>query len=126
MLRLVAFRFLRWIPLSALLLSVQALAQFEIAPDHFDSAEKDAATHRAATKDRTKATRRLTSNAVTHTSSVGGVATAHHKGNVGRTAGRADRPAQPKQNAAPGLSSDRLVVARKKRAAASKIAKVSP
>ncbi len=126
MLRLVALRFLRWIPLSALLLSVQALAQFEIAPDHFDAAEKDAATHRAAAKDRTKATRRLTSNAVTHTSSVGGVATAHHKGNAGRTTGRAARPAQATQRAEPGLSTDRLAVARRKRAAASKIAKVTP
>ena len=119
MLRLVAFRCLRWIPLSALLLSVQALAQFEIAPDHFDSAEKDA-------KDRTKATRRLTSNAVTHTSSVGGVATAHHKGNAGRTTGRAARPAPATQSAEPGLSTDRLAVARRKRTAASKIAKVTP
>ncbi len=126
MLRLIAFRFLRWIPLSAILLSVQALAQFEIAPDHFDSAEKDAATHRATPKDKTNTKRRLTSNAVTPASSVSGVATVHHKGNVGRTAGRAARPAQPKQNAAPGVGSDRLAVARRKRAAASKIAKVSP
>src|SRR5260370_9215607 len=110
MLRLVAFRFLRLIPLSALLLSVQALAQFEIAPDHFDSAEKDAATHGAAAKDRTKATRRLTSNAVTHTSSVGGAATAHHKGNAGRITGRASGPPQATQSAQPGFMNDRLAV----------------
>src|SRR5260370_5436068 len=97
MLRLVAFRFLRWIPLSALLLSVQALAQFEIAPDHFDSAQKDAATHRSAAKDRTKATRRLTSNAVTHTSSVGAEPTAHHKRNPCRITRRAEDHSQPPQ-----------------------------
>jgi len=37
MCRFVIFRLVRLVPLSALLFAVQALAQFEVSPDHFDS-----------------------------------------------------------------------------------------
>jgi hypothetical protein len=126
MLRLVSCRRLRWMPLSALLWSVQALAQFEVAPDHFDSTEKDAVMHRAAAKDKTKATPRPTSNTGTPTSSVGWVATVHHKGNVERTSRRAARRPQLKPSAEPGWGGDRVAVARRKRAAGNKIGAVSP
>jgi hypothetical protein len=55
MLRLQALRILRLIALSGLLLGMRALAQFEVAPDHFDSAlnkntaNKRAKSERAAT-----------------------------------------------------------------------------
>jgi hypothetical protein len=37
MLRLVDFKYLRFFAFSIFLMSVQALGQFEVAPDHFDS-----------------------------------------------------------------------------------------
>lgn len=37
---LVDFRLLRLVPLAALLFSARAFAQFEVAPDHFDSKPK--------------------------------------------------------------------------------------
>ena len=37
MLRLVDFKYLRFFVFSIFLMSVQALGQFEVAPDHFDS-----------------------------------------------------------------------------------------
>jgi hypothetical protein len=43
-----AFRLLSLIPLSMILFIPPALAQFEIAPDHFDSEGKKAATHSTA------------------------------------------------------------------------------
>jgi hypothetical protein len=43
-----AFRLLSLIPLSMILFILPALAQFEIAPDHFDSEGKKAATHSTA------------------------------------------------------------------------------
>lgn len=46
MLRLVHCK--RLLILSSVLFSVEALAQFEISPDHFESAEKNAVTRQKA------------------------------------------------------------------------------
>jgi hypothetical protein len=51
MFRLTNFRLLGFLSLSVLLLGVQAPAQFEVSPDHFDTpAAKQAAHRRAAAK----------------------------------------------------------------------------
>jgi hypothetical protein len=49
------FRFARFFAMSTLLLGVQALAQFEVSPDHFDSPAAKQAHHRAAAKTQAKA-----------------------------------------------------------------------
>ena len=50
MFRLINYGLVRSISLSALLLSVSAMGQFEVAPDHFDSTSKTETVRRAATK----------------------------------------------------------------------------
>jgi len=69
MFRSAAFRLLRLISISSLLFAVPALAQFEIAPDHFDSEGKNAATHSTAAKNK----------AVTPASNAAGAVTVHGK-----------------------------------------------
>ncbi len=49
------FRFVRFFAMSVLLLGVQAFAQFEVSPDHFDSPAAKQAHRRAATKTQAKA-----------------------------------------------------------------------
>jgi hypothetical protein len=44
------YMLIRSISLAVLLLSVSAMGQFEVAPDHFDSTSKPATARRAATK----------------------------------------------------------------------------
>jgi hypothetical protein len=50
MFRPINYMFVRSISLAVLLLSVNAVGQFEVAPDHFDSTSKTETVRRAATK----------------------------------------------------------------------------
>lgn len=50
MFRPINYMFVRSISLAVLLLSVSAMAQFEVAPDHFDSTSKRETVRRTATK----------------------------------------------------------------------------
>lgn len=50
MFRPIHYMFVRSISLAVLLLSVSAMGQFEVAPDHFDSTSKTETVRRAATK----------------------------------------------------------------------------
>ena len=52
MFRPINYMFVRSISLAVLLLSVSAMGQFEVAPDHFDSTSKTETVRRAATKAR--------------------------------------------------------------------------
>jgi len=54
MFRPINYGLVRSISLSALLLSVSAMGQFEIAPDHFDSGTKKETVRHTATKSRVK------------------------------------------------------------------------
>lgn len=55
MLKRINFRFVRFFALSVFLLGVQAFAQFEVSPDHFDSPAAKQAHRRAAAKSQAKA-----------------------------------------------------------------------
>jgi hypothetical protein len=78
--RLPDLKFLRLISFSALLLSVPAFAQFEIAPDHFDSNEhKVATTHQSTAKGRATNGLHAKPGVVSHPPAGAAATTARHK-----------------------------------------------
>ncbi len=72
------FKFLRLIPLVALFYAVPALAQFEVAPDHFDSSANNKAARKPAVKSKASAAQPSVSLAA-HRSNEATVAKAGHK-----------------------------------------------
>lgn len=64
--RLEYFKFLRLVPLPAFFFALPALAQFEVAPDHFDSNAKNEGVRKSAAKNKAALARPAASPAVGH------------------------------------------------------------
>ena len=124
--RFVDLRFLRLIPLATLLFSARAFAQFEVAPDHFDSKPKNEAARKPATKNKVSVARPTASPALTRTNAVA-AANGHYKQNAGRNAHPVADPLKAKGSAgqiSPGVN--RAPGAPRKPAPAAKVAAVVP
>jgi hypothetical protein len=61
------FKLWRLMPLAAFFFSLPAFAQFEVAPDHFDSSESTETIHKRAAKNKTALARPGTSSGVSRT-----------------------------------------------------------
>ena len=88
-------RFLRFIPLMTLLFGVPVLAQFEVAPDHFDSNGKNAVTHKSAVKNTTSVARPARLPVADHATPMS-AAKVHPRRNAGRNAHRVAGSLKPK------------------------------
>jgi hypothetical protein len=64
---LIDFKHLRLVPLAAFFLALPALAQFEVAPDHFDPSGTTEATHKQVPKNKANLARPATSPSVSRT-----------------------------------------------------------
>jgi len=84
-------QFLRLIPLAAFFLAVPALAQFEVAPDHFDSSAKNEGVRKSAPKNKAALARPAAAPAVAH-ATAGAVAKGQEKSTRGSAAGSASSP----------------------------------
>jgi hypothetical protein len=122
-------RFLRAIPWLILFFAVPAFAQFEVAPDHFDSSETDKTVHKTTVKKKAKtvlpATSLTASSATALTASpttAVRVAPGQHKRNVRRVTSNASqsRPKKISGQISPGI--DQRAGAQRKRVPAGSIA----
>lgn len=106
--RLVDLRLLRLIPLATLLFGARAFAQFEVAPDHFDSSTKNEAARPTSAKSNTRAALPAKAPAVTQTAGATQAAIIRHKQSTGRHTNPAVRQSQPKENAGVNRAATKL------------------
>jgi len=118
------FQFLRLVPLAAFFLAVPTLAQFEVAPDHFDSSAKNASVRKSAPKNKA-ALARPASTAVGH-ATAGAVAKAHEKSTRGSDARSTAGPVSGGTSTASPSTVDRTRMESSKRKTGSSIAKATP
>jgi hypothetical protein len=104
--RLVNVRFLPLLPLATLLFSAQAFAQFEVAPDHFDSSVKNEAAHPTPAKSIARTA--LPAAAATKAASTTQAATTRHKRSTGRPTSPAVRQSEPRVSAGVNRTAARL------------------
>jgi hypothetical protein len=125
MARLEDFKFLRLVPLAAFFFALPALAQFEVAPDHFDSSTKNEGVRKSAPHNKAALARPAASPAVGHATG-GAVAKAHEKSTRGSDAPSAGSPLTGKTTAAKASSVDRSRMVGSKHEKQSNIAKATP
>jgi hypothetical protein len=123
--RLGDFKFLRLVPLAAFFFGLPALAQFEVAPDHFDSNAKNAGVRKSAGKNNAALARPAASPAVGHATG-GAVAKAQEKSTRGSDVRSAGSPLTGKTTAPKASSVDRSRVVGSKHEKESNIAKATP
>jgi len=119
------FTFLQLIPLAAFFLAVPALAQFEVAPDHFDSSAKNEGLRKSAPKNKAALARPAFSPAAGH-ATAGAVAKSHQKSTAGGDARSAVNPLTGKTNAMRSSRADKSRTVGAKHEKESNIAKATP
>jgi hypothetical protein len=119
------FKFLRLIPLAAFFLAVPALAQFEVAPDHFDSSAKNEGVRKSVPKNKAALARPTASPAVGH-ATAGTVAKGHEKSTRGSDARSAGSPLSGRTNEVHSSRVDKSRMAGTKHDKQSNIAKATP
>jgi hypothetical protein len=97
--RLVDLRLLRLIPLATLLFGARVFAQFEVAPDHFDSSAKNEGARPTLAKSKAGTALPVRARAVTQTAGATQAATIRHKPSTGRRTNPAARQLQSKDSA---------------------------
>lgn len=112
MFKLLARNALRLIVLSSLFF-VPALAQFEVAPDHFDSAQKNGIPKNVA-KTTAKTAQPATVPGVAVAPGSAGAATIRGRHKSGTGAGQTGQRLQPRRNMQRNLSGNQVVAARQK------------
>jgi len=100
------FKFLRLVSLAAFFLAAPALAQFEVAPDHFDSSAKNEGVRKSAPKNKAALARPTASLAVAH-ATAGAVARGQQKSTRGSAARSASSPLTGKTSAVHSSGVDR-------------------
>jgi len=123
--RLKDFKFLRLIPLAAFFLAVPALAQFEVAPDHFDSSAKNEGVRKSAPKNKPALARPAFSPAAGH-ATAGTIARGHKKSTPGSDARSASSPLTGKTNVVLTSRVDRSHTVGSKHEKESNVAKATP
>jgi hypothetical protein len=126
--RLKDFKFWRLVPLAAFFLAVPALAQFEVAPDHFDSSAKNAkneGARKSAPNNKAALARPAASPAVGQ-ATAGAVAKSHQKSTPGGDARSAVNPLTGKTHAMHSSRVDRSRTVGTKHEKESNIAKATP
>ena len=118
-------QFLRLVPLAAFFLAMPALAQFEVAPDHFDSSAKNEGIRKSAPKNKAALARPAASPAVGH-ATAGAVAKSHQKSTPGGDARSAVNPLTGKTHAMHSSRADRSRMVGAKHEKESNIAKATP
>jgi hypothetical protein len=119
------FQFLRLVSLAAFFLAVPALAQFEVAPDHFDSSAKNEGVRKSAPKNKAALAGPAASPAVGH-ATAGAVARGHEKSTRDNEVGSAVSPVTGKTPARPASSGDGIRTVGNKHGNESNIAKATP
>jgi hypothetical protein len=123
--RLKDFKFLRLVPLAAFFLAAPALAQFEVAPDHFDSSAKNEAVRKSAPKNKAALARPAASPAVGQ-ATAGAVANGHEKSTRSSKARSTGSPLTGKTNAMHSSRVDRSRMVGTKHEKETNIAKTTP
>jgi len=118
-------QFLRLVPLAAFFLAMPALAQFEVAPDHFDSSTKNEGVRKSAPKNKAALARPAASPAVGH-ATAGAVAKSHENSTRSSKARSTGSPLTGKTNAMHSSRADRSRMVGAKHEKESNIAKATP
>jgi hypothetical protein len=119
-------RFLRIIPWLILSFAVPAFAQFEVAPDHFDSSETNKkALHQSTTKKKAATALPVTSSTASPATAVT-VAPGRHKQNIRRGTSNVGQLPSRRTGGQTSSSADRSSGAHRKRSSAGSIAVGSP
>jgi len=119
------FKFLRLVPLAVFFLAVPALAQFEVAPDHFDSSTKNERVRKSAPKNKAALARPAASPAVAH-ATARAVAKGQEKSTRGSAARSASSPLTGKTSAVHSSRVDKSRMVGIKHEKESNIAKATP
>jgi hypothetical protein len=116
---------LQLVPLAAFFLALPALAQFEVAPDHFDSSARNEGVRKSAPGNKAALARPAASPVVGH-ATAGAVAKGHEKSTRGNDARSTASPLNGKTTTAPASSVDRRRTVATKHEKESNIAKATP
>ena len=121
MFRSLALKGLRLIALSSLFFCVQAFAQFEVSPDHFESPTPQ---HTAKKKMQTKPA--PTTHLVQRTPAIAGTGTLRDLQNSGKSASPVAHRRPSRRNLQPGLKQSQVAAVRRKTRDAKQNVAVSP
>lgn len=113
MFRLFSLRILRLVPIAILFVGVQAIAQVEVAPDHFDAVPQNDSAHRNAAKGNVKIGAISNHHGVISESHPSPAATAHGSLKGSHTA---IQRLHPGKNSKPSLASNRTAFRDRRRA----------
>jgi hypothetical protein len=122
--RLGDFKFLRLVPLAAFFFALPALAQFEVAPDHFDPNGKNASARKSASDN--KAFARPAAAPAVGRASAGTIAKGRKKSTRGSAAGSTGGTLNARTHAAPAAVVLGSRNARRKQEKQSDVAKAMP
>jgi hypothetical protein len=118
-------KFLRLVPLAAFFFALPALAQFEVAPDHFDSNGKNAGVRKSAPTNKAVLARPTASSAAGH-ATAGTIAKDHKKSTLGSDAGSAGGTLNARTRAEPAAGVLGSRNARRQQEKESNVAKATP
>ena len=121
MFRSLALKGLRLIALSSLFFCVQAFAQFEVSPDHFESP-----TPQHTAKKKMQAKPAPTTHLVQRTPAIAGTGTPRNQQNSGQSASRVADRRPSRRNLQPGLKQSQVAAVRRKRSDEKQNVAVSP
>ena len=119
------FKFLQLVPLAAFFFVLPALAQFEVAPDHFDSNTKNAGVRKSAGRNKAAPARPAAPSVAGHATG-GAVAKAQEKSTRSSDARSAGSPLNGRTKAARESTADRSWVVANKRGKERNVAKRLP
>lgn len=113
MFRLFSLRILRLVPIAILFVGVQAIAQVEVAPDHFDAVPQNDSAHHNVVKSNVKVAATSNHHSVMSESRLSPAATARGSLKGSHTAARRLHPGK---NSKPSLASNRTAFRDRRRA----------
>lgn len=126
MYRSLALNGLRLIAFSSVLFCLQAFAQFEVSPDHFDSPRSQNTVRKTERKKETQTKRTPAAHLVQSAPAIAGASTPRDRQNRGQSASRMAQRRQSQPTLQQGVKQSQMAAVHRKRSNQKQTAAVSP